>query len=120
MGAGESWYGVEMEPAFTATGTRDPADLPHAHRCGARWAGANTAHCGACCRTFVGITAFDRHRKGGVCAVPADIGMVPAPGRVYEVWTMTVPWPEPAPCGRGSETCSRPENCLSCHPWQRT
>lgn len=68
-------------------GTRDPADLPHAHSCGARWSGANTAHCGACCVTFVGIGAFDLHRRGGTCAQPATIGMTLAPGRAYQAWT---------------------------------
>lgn len=117
-GAGASWYGVEMQNAFTgAPGTRAVEDLPHAHPCGARWAGSGTAHCSGCCGTFVGITAFDRHRKGGVCTDPAALGMVHAPGRAYEAWTTSVP--EPAPCGRGSLTCSRPHNCLSCHPWER-
>jgi hypothetical protein len=36
----------------------------------------------------VGITAFDRHRKGGVCADPATVGMVLATGRAYEAWTV--------------------------------
>lgn len=33
-------------------------------RCDKRWGGLNTAHCGACHRTFSGITAFDKHRGG--------------------------------------------------------
>jgi hypothetical protein len=70
-----------------AAGTRAVEDLPHAHPCGARWAGSLTAHCAACCRTFTGLTAFDRHRPGGVCADPAAVGMTMAPGRAYEAWT---------------------------------
>lgn len=70
------------------SGTRDHADLPHSHHCGARWSGTNTCHCGACCRTFVGIGAFDRHRRGGQCADPVEIGMIRAGGRAYEAWTI--------------------------------
>jgi hypothetical protein len=73
----------------TLTGTRDFADLPNSCRCGDRWSGTNTCHCGAtgCHQTFVGVGAFDRHRRGGQCANPAAIGMVTAPGRAYEAWT---------------------------------
>lgn len=69
--------------------SRDYADLPHQHRCGARWSGTLTAHCGSCCRTFTGIGSFDHHRRGGVCANPAGIGMVLADGRAYQAWTTT-------------------------------
>lgn len=71
-------------------GTRNYEDLPHSHRCGARWSGSQTCHCAApgCCRTFTGIGAFDRHRRGGTCADPATIGMVLAPGRAYDAWTV--------------------------------
>jgi hypothetical protein len=36
------------------------------------------AHCGArgCHRTFGGVTGFDAHRKDGICADPATLGMV--------------------------------------------
>ncbi len=68
-------------------GTRNHADLPHGHHCGARWSGTTTCHCGACCKTFTGIGAFDRHRKGGECADPATIGMAVIPGRAYQAWT---------------------------------
>lgn len=68
-------------------GSRDYANLPHQHRCGTRWSGSLTAHCGACCRTFTGIGSFDYHRRGGTCADPASIGMVPADGRAYQAWT---------------------------------
>lgn len=37
-----------------------------------------TAHCGSCCRTFTGITAFDLHRVGPpsgnrLCAAPESV-----------------------------------------------
>lgn len=68
-------------------GTRAPEDLPNSCRCGARWSGSNTAHCGACHRyTFTGIGAFDAHRKGRHCNPPGDVGLVLIPGRAYEVW----------------------------------
>jgi hypothetical protein len=51
-------------------------------RCGATWGGMNTAHCAGCCTTWTGVTAFDTHRKGGVCATPESIGMVQT-GRDY-------------------------------------
>jgi hypothetical protein len=70
-------------------GTRNHADLPHGHHCGARWSGIGTCHCGSCCVTFVGIGAFDRHRRGGQCANPTSIGMTVAPSRAYTAWTMT-------------------------------
>lgn len=33
------------------------------------------AHCGACHRTFGGVTGFDDHRRGGQCLDPASIGL---------------------------------------------
>lgn len=68
----------------TRAGTR--TDLPHTHTCGARWAGANTSHCGACCHTFSGVGPFDRHRRDGHCLSPAAVSMSLIPGRAYEVW----------------------------------
>lgn len=75
-------------PAFATrvAGTRAFEDLPHTCKCGTRWAGANTCHCGACHRTFGGIGDFERHRKGGACADPANLGLALLPGRAYEVW----------------------------------
>lgn len=70
-----------------AAGTRAPEDLPHTHRCGDRWAGANTSHCGVCHFTFTGVEAFDRHRPDGVCTHPDVLGMRVAPGRAYEAWS---------------------------------
>lgn len=33
------------------------------------------AHCGACHRTFSGITIFDGHRIGGGCKLPQLMGL---------------------------------------------
>lgn len=50
-------------------------------KCGSWWTGERAAHCGACCETFSGLTAFDRHQRraddGQLCRKPADVGLVP-------------------------------------------
>ncbi len=84
---------IDMPTRLAAIrGTRAPENLPNRCRCGVRWAGSNTCHCGApgCHRTFTGVSAFDLHRRGGQCADPATVGMVVAPGRAYEAWTTNV------------------------------
>lgn len=71
---------------MTTETTAPPARLPNmCGRCDNRWGGMNTAHCAACHLTFTGITAFDAHRRGGVCAVPAEVGLVES-SRNYECW----------------------------------
>lgn len=40
-----------------------------------RATGKRHAHCGSCHQTFAGVTLFDDHRKGGMCADPLMIGM---------------------------------------------
>lgn len=67
-------------------GSKDPATLPHACRCGARWSGGGTAHCSACHRTFGGVAGFDRHRRDGACLDPTGIGMQLLGGRAYPAW----------------------------------
>jgi hypothetical protein len=44
-------------------------------RCGARWTGLTTCHCGAsgCHCTFTSLRAFDIHRTGGHCNDPATL-----------------------------------------------
>jgi hypothetical protein len=42
-------------------------------RCGARWTGFRTTHCGGCHATFGGLTVFDRHRRDGRCLNPAQL-----------------------------------------------
>lgn len=41
--------------------------------CPARWTGQSRAHCGACHRTFAGVTYFDQHRRAFACVDPATI-----------------------------------------------
>lgn len=37
-------------------------------RCNKSWPNSDTVgHCAACCETFYGLEAFDKHRRGGVC-----------------------------------------------------
>lgn len=58
-------------------GVKPAGILPHIHgKCGKRWGGFNTCHCGGCHETFTGITAFDAHRVGGVCSWPVKVGLV--------------------------------------------
>lgn len=67
--------------------------LPHAcGRCGTRWAGDSTCHCGSGCHhSFSSPTAFDEHRirRGageGTCADPATVGLVRVDRIGYHVW----------------------------------
>lgn len=63
-----------------ATSTRPSTSPVYGHgRCGVRWTGLHTSHCGAhgCHRTFSGITAFDRHQTPEGCQDPARLGMAP-------------------------------------------
>lgn len=57
-----------------ATKERPPLGL--CSRCGKRWWGTTQSHCRACCESFTGPTGFDRHRRGGQCLNPADVGLV--------------------------------------------
>jgi hypothetical protein len=42
-------------------------------RCDFRWTGLSACHCGACHRTFSGLSAFDIHCVGGHCNDPATL-----------------------------------------------
>ena len=45
--------------------------------CGQTWTGTSAAHCGAECHlTFTSLSAFDRHRRGGKCLDPDEVGLV--------------------------------------------
>lgn len=44
--------------------------------CSATWTGSLACHCSVCHETFVGITAFDRHRVSYACKLPNKIGLV--------------------------------------------
>ena len=68
---------------------KPPAEHSHG-KCGKRWNGLTTCHCGGCCRTFTTLTAFDKHRQGlhtkvRYCADPESVGLV-LTGREYECW----------------------------------
>jgi len=60
-------------------------------RCPNIWGGLNTSHCGACHRSFTGLSAFDKHRDGSHsagtrrCVDPETVGLVNA-GRDYPCW----------------------------------
>lgn len=51
-----------------------------------------TAHCGTCHNTFTGVTAFDRHRRGGTCLDPSSVGMIDK--RSYGCWGFDEDRPE--------------------------
>lgn len=56
-------------------------------RCAARWAGTNTAHCGAQCHeTFTSPRSFDKHRLNGECRPPAAVGLVALERAGYIAW----------------------------------
>lgn len=71
-----------------STASAEGSGLPHACKCGARWAGIRTAHCTGvgCHATFSGPAAFDEHRRGGQCSPPATVGLVSADRAGYQVW----------------------------------
>ena len=59
-----------------------PSSLAWVHPpCGKTVRGYRAEHCAACCETFSGTTAGDRHRKGThhpaarVCVDPASVGL---------------------------------------------
>ena len=42
-------------------------------KCGKTYTNNNTVgHCAACCETFFGLRAFDKHRRGAMCNVTND------------------------------------------------
>jgi hypothetical protein len=53
----------------------------------------SNAHCGACHHTFSGVSAFDRHRRGGECINPRDLGLHADPRGVWR-------YPAPDPTKR--------------------
>jgi hypothetical protein len=64
--------------------------------CTNRWGGLNTAHCGACHKTFSTVAAFDMHRTGShakgtrSCLPPAGAGLVLG-DRAYRCWVRKAP-----------------------------
>ncbi len=55
--------------------------------CTRRWGGLRAAHCPSCHVTFSGVSAFDRHQRGGRCLNPASMGLVNS----GEIWTYPGP-----------------------------
>lgn len=51
--------------------------------CGKSWKqrGNRTGHCSGCHETFEGVTLFDLHRRGGVCADPKEMTVAGKPLR---------------------------------------
>lgn len=76
-----------------ANDAETPNRLPLPHgclRCGQKWSGTITSHCGAgCCNTFSRVSAFDRHRRHGGCRPPAEVGLTLVAGRHYPCWGTT-------------------------------
>lgn len=55
-------------------------------RCGTRWSGDSTSHCGSCHETMAGPSVFDRHRREGRCLDPVALGCVLRVRPGYTVW----------------------------------
>ena len=57
--------------------------------CSATWTGYRACHCASCHRSFVGVDAFDRHRRAegehGRCASPLDVGLVVGAGGRWRI-----------------------------------
>lgn len=88
--------------------TTEDTKIRHPHVCNGcalRWAGANTAHCSSCHRTFSGITTFDQHRRGGSCTDPAGVGLELS-SRSYECWANPADPDRPNPFADGLFTTS--------------
>lgn len=47
------------------------------------------AHCGACHKTFAGLSVFDQHRKGGRCN---DLPTVTDKGGIWGTWGSSNGW----------------------------
>ena len=68
--------------------------MPTHPPCGKTWSGLRKEHCPACCETFSGQTAGDKHRVGkhGLdrhCVDPADVGLVQDQ---HGVWRLPGTW----------------------------
>jgi hypothetical protein len=61
--------------------------------CESWWTGNERSHCGGCHHTYSSLTAFDKHRRGGVCQPPESVGLV---ARQKPYGTL---WGNPAPEG---------------------
>ncbi|MFC8182425.1 hypothetical protein ACFULT_26435 [Rhodococcus sp. NPDC057297] len=85
--------------AQISTGKAGMAICP---RCQKRWGGMNTCHCTGCHTTFSGITAFDAHRRGGICSPPMIVGLR-LTDRAYECYGHPADPDKPNHWGQRSE-----------------
>lgn len=56
--------------------------------CGQIWTGFSVCHCSACCVTFAGVDAFDRHRLRGRCQDPESRGLTKTTRAHWIGWTL--------------------------------
>jgi len=63
------------QPNPATLGIRQEEIIRHGS-CGRWWTGPTRNHCGQCHITTSGLTAFDAHQRGGVCAHPQTAGLV--------------------------------------------
>lgn len=60
------------------------------YRCGGCalwWTALGAAHCAGCHETFTSVSGFEKHRRGGQCLTPAEVGLVPA-DRKWPGWAL--------------------------------
>lgn len=80
--------------------------------CDETWTGHSICHCSGCCRTFTGLTAFDRHQRRVdgriVCLDPATVTTGDPPKPAFDLkakgrWGLPGGWypPSEAPTGTG-------------------
>ena len=59
--------------------------------CGSWWTGNERSHASCCCQTFSSLTSFDRHRKGGRCNPPEEVGLVARDKPYGTLWGLPAP-----------------------------
>lgn len=70
------------------------------------------AHCGACRRTFGGITGFDRHRRHGLCLDPSAFGYAEIRG----IWRVPLDDDARSRLLRGWQSAEQAEVVPTCTP----
>ena len=45
--------------------------------------GARIGCCATCHELFSGDTAFEKHRRGGTCVAPTEVGLIGRPSKSY-------------------------------------
>jgi hypothetical protein len=71
-----------------------PPVLIECSGCEHQWTGLSAAHCSGCHVSFTSVAAFDRHRRGGQCLSPVEVGLVPA-NRDWPGWSLAGSWEGP-------------------------